>query len=746
MEPTEYSILDGTTTPNNCETEPVHIPGCVLPHGVLLVLDRESFTPLQVSENCVSLGFPDHSAVLDSQLDELFEDLEGLALSEVLRKERLSTSTDWLGAVRVRGSNTDLDLIAHINEGLLYLELEPTVPPVRRLESRLRHLLTDLEVLDDCTDFCGKLSQGVQDLTGLDRVMVYRFAPDWSGEVIAESTSERTEERFLGHRFPAVDIPKPARDIYNKINMRSLPNSSASPAPLFPRRNPRTETALDMSYCVLRGASEMYTEYLENMGIVSSVTASIKRGGKLWGLLACHHNEEFHMSPQTKAAFELLSQIASLQLDAMLSRQNQRLAKERADICQQLSELTVEDKYEPDRLFDLMEALLDSDGVARYQGGRFSGRGLLPHNSDWEPFHRFLKTQESGGPPLFSTHSLKETFPDSEEWEKYPGGLLCVGLGHGFSDCLVWFREETTKHLKWGGNPETKNIQYGKHGPRLHPRGSFETYLEAVKGQCEPWSEEEEYLALNFLRQRQDRLRRRAAELAALNQQLLQANRELNAFAAIASHDLKEPLRGIANYANFLTEDYGEVVGDDGTHMLDRMKYLAVRMNSLLDALLEYSKLHTVKLVKKRESLDSIVKDALDSLAFKLKDGDVATEVQPDLPEVYGYPPFIETIVANLVSNAVKYNTSEKPRIEIGARTEPDGRTTFWVGDNGIGIPSEKLDRIFDIMVRLHHRESAFKEGSGLGLSIVKKMVDRHGGTIVVDSEPGKGSRFTVTL
>ena len=104
MEPTEYSILDGTTTPNNCETEPVHIPGCVLPHGVLLVLDRESFTPLQVSENCVSLGFPDHSAVLDSQLDELFEDLEGLALSEVLRKERLSTSTDWLGAVRVRGS------------------------------------------------------------------------------------------------------------------------------------------------------------------------------------------------------------------------------------------------------------------------------------------------------------------------------------------------------------------------------------------------------------------------------------------------------------------------------------------------------------------------------------------------------------------------------------------------------------------------------------------------------------------
>ena len=120
--------------------------------------------------------------------------------------------------------------------------------------------------------------------------------------------------------------------------------------------------------------------------------------------------------------------------------------------------------------------------------------------------------------------------------------------------------------------------------------------------------------------------------------------------------------------------------------------------------------------------------------------------MQPDLPEVYGYPPFIETIVANLVSNAVKYNTSENPRIEIGAQTEPDGRTTFWVGDNGIGIPAEKLDRIFDIMVRLHHRESAFREGSGLGLSIVKKMVDRHGGTIVVDSEPGKGSRFTVTL
>ena len=746
MEPTEYSILDGTTTPNNCETEPVHVPGCVLPHGVLLVLDPESHQPLQVSENCVSLGLPEHGEVLNSTLDQLFEGLDGRTLSEALKSERLTTSTDWLGSVRLRETEAELDLIAHINEGLLYLELEPIVPPVRRLESRLRHLLTDLEVLDDCGEFCDKLSRGVQELTDLDRVMVYRFAPDWSGEVIAESTSERTESRFLGHRFPAVDIPKPARDIYNKINMRTLPNSTIAPSPIFPRRNPVTGKALDMSYCVLRGASEMYTEYLANMGIVSSVTASLKRGGKLWGLIACHHNEEFHMSPPTKAAFELLSQIASLQLDAMLSRQNQRLAQERADVCQLLSELTVEEKYEPARLFDLMEGLLESDGVARYQGGRFTGRGLLPRNSDWEPFHRFLKTEESGNLPLFKTNELNSTFPESADWESYPGGLLCVGLGQGFSDCLVWFREETVKHLKWGGDPESKNIQYGKHGPRLHPRGSFETYVEAVEGQCEPWSEEEEYLALTFLRQRQDRLRRRAAELAALNQQLMQANRELNAFAAIASHDLKEPLRGIANYANFLSEDYGELVGDDGTHMLDRMKYLAVRMNSLLDALLEYSKLHTVNLVKKRESLDTIVKDALDSLAFKLKDKKVEAEIQPDLPDVYGYPPFIETIVANLVSNAIKYNTSESPRVEIGGRTEPDGKTTFWVSDNGIGIPSEKLDRIFDIMVRLHHRESAFKEGSGLGLSIVRKMVDRHGGTIVVDSSPGSGSKFTVTL
>ncbi|MCA9775693.1 MAG: hypothetical protein KC800_03220, partial [Candidatus Eremiobacteraeota bacterium] len=153
MEPTEYSILDGTTTPNNCETEPVHVPGCVLPHGVLLVLDLESHKPLQVSENCVSLGFPDHEKVLSSTLEQLFESLEGRTLSEALRGERLTTSTDWLGTVRVRESGVELDLIAHINEALLYLELEPVLPSVRRLESRLRHLLTDLEILDDCGEF-----------------------------------------------------------------------------------------------------------------------------------------------------------------------------------------------------------------------------------------------------------------------------------------------------------------------------------------------------------------------------------------------------------------------------------------------------------------------------------------------------------------------------------------------------------------------------------------------------------------
>lgn len=746
MEPTEYSITDGTTTPDNCETEPVHVPGCVLPHGVLLVLDPETLQPLQVSENCVQFGFPEPNQLLASKLDDLFREFEGDTLGQALKKESFTTSTDWLGTVRPADGSQELDLVVHLNKGLLFLELTPVASTVRRLEFKLRQLLGELEITESVDEFFNHLSTGIQKLTNLDRVMVYRFAPDWSGEVIAEATSERSTSRFLGLHFPAMDIPKPARDIYRKIYMRALPDSRLPPSPITPRKNPRTDGPTDMSYCTLRGASEMYTEYLENMGVVASVTACIKKNGELWGLIACHHNEEFRMSPQTAAAFELLSQISSLQLETILTRKTGAVAHEQSELCQKLAVITTEDKLNENHLFDLMERLFPSDGVALCQGGRLTGRGTIPSVADWEHISHSLALRDRGTVPIYHTHHLEADFPKNDSWNPYFGGLFCLGLDESFKECLLWIRKERARKVSWGGNPEDKNIQYGKHGPRLHPRASFETYLETVRGQSDPWTEEELYLAETVWRRRQDDLRRRAAELASLNRRLKDTNQELEAFAAITSHDLREPLRGVTNYVNFLYEDYADQLGADGTHMLERMKYLAVRMNSLLDALLEYSKLHTINLVKSSEDLSQIVDDAMASMALKVQSAGAEVIVGDNLPKIYCYRPFIEAIISNLVSNALKYNTSIPPVVEIDGKIGSNGKTVFWVSDNGIGIPAEKLERIFEVMVRLHHRESAFREGSGLGLSIVRKMVERHGGTIEVTSQPEQGTTFTVTI
>lgn len=739
-----YSILDGTTNPDNCETEPVHVPGCVLPHGVLLVVEEKTLRPLQVSDNCAELGFPEPESVLSSELDALFCP-DGPSIAASLRQEALGTSSLWLGTVRT-ASQQELELVVHAVAGLVYLEFEPTVPPIGRLEQRLRLLMNELDLVDDSIEFCSRLAGGLQSLTGLSRVMIYRFGADWSGEVIAEAVGEEDLVRFLGHRFPPMDIPKPARDIYNKINMRALPNATLPPRALVPRLNPLTGEPLDMSYCVLRGASEMYTEYLENMGVIASVTASLKRRGQLWGLIACHHSHELHLSPQTKAAFELLSQVASLQLENMLTRENERLALERNDSSQQLSDLLLQESYREQDLFRLMNVLLDAQGVSRYEGGRLLGTGLKPSLSEWEPLVSHIRALAPGlSESIFETHNLLSDYPPCQEWSVKPGGLVCLGLTKDFSDCLIWFREETVKHLKWGGNPDDKVVRYGKHGPRLHPRASFETYIETVSDQCESWTEKELYLVRRLLEQFQEKLRRRAQDLATLNKQLLQANEELNAFAAIASHDLKEPLRGMANYATFLIEDYGDRVENEGRHMLERMRYLADRMNSLLDALLEYSRLHLKEIKKVHRPLGDLVEHALENLAGRIRDRQAKIVVQEDLPTIFGYPPFIEGILTNLLSNALKY-TSNDPLIEIKAWKEEDGRTTLSVKDNGIGIPEDKMNVIFDILVRLHHRNGDFHEGTGLGLTIVKKMTERHGGDVRVNSKVGEGSEFLVTL
>lgn len=234
------------------------------------------------------------------------------------------------------------------------------------------------------------------------------------------------------------------------------------------------------------------------------------------------------------------------------------------------------------------------------------------------------------------------------------------------------------------------------------------------------------------------------------------SNNDLDDFAYIASHDLKEPLRGIANYAGFLIEDYQDKLDDDGRAKLETLQRLASRMETLIDSLLFYSRLGRTDLAYQNTDLNEVVQEVLESLHIVLTEKDVEIRKPMSLPTIRCDHVRMAEIYRNLISNAMKYNDKSEKWIEIGFRETQDSigqqgdkaigqPTAFYVRDNGIGIRDNHQDKIFTIFKRLHGRHK-YGGGIGAGLTIVKKIVERHGGRIWVESTYGKGTTFFFTL
>lgn len=239
---------------------------------------------------------------------------------------------------------------------------------------------------------------------------------------------------------------------------------------------------------------------------------------------------------------------------------------------------------------------------------------------------------------------------------------------------------------------------------------------------------------------------RKAAEAAVQRVlcELERSNRELDDFAYIASHDLKEPLRGIHNYAGFLLEDYGNRLDEEGRRYLETLQRLSLRMENLVDTLLHYSRLGRTDLNRETCDLNGVLAEALDSLGNLVRAPGVEVQVAKSLPSIACNRVMACELLHNLIVNAVKYNDSSIKKIEIGF--VPNHReTVFYVRDNGIGIPEKHQELIFRIFKRLHGRDK-YGGGTGAGLTIVKKIVERHGGRVWVESTPGEGSTFYFTL
>ena len=476
-----------------CDREPIHIVGRVQAFGALVSVTADWIVN-HASDNL--RGF----------VDLPDDDIVGLPLSDVFSEDALHTIRGKLQMLRsadavervfglalTEGGSLH-DVAVHISGRSIIMEIEHHDPDsARDYVSYVRPMIDRIKSAATVEDLCQVASRQLTALTGFDRVMVYRFADDGAGEVIAE-TRQPNMDPFLGLRYPASDIPKQARAIYKRNLLRIISDVNDVGAKIEPAIDP-DGVPLDLSMSTTRAVSPIHLEYLRNMGVEASMSISVLRRGELWGLFACHHRRPKILSYDTRTAAELFAQLFAFVLDQKLGD----LAHEESLQARILHDRVMVELVESDNIGDNIERLSESvqsvipfDGVVTWIDGQYRSRGSAPTREQFLPISRLLNTAAVS--QIYTTDNLTKVHPKAADFVDVASGMLALPVSRSPRDYMVLFRKELIRSVKWAGNPE-KPAELGPNGIRLTPRKSFEAYAEAVHGHCSPWTDSEKRAA-----------------------------------------------------------------------------------------------------------------------------------------------------------------------------------------------------------------------------------------------------------
>jgi light-regulated signal transduction histidine kinase (bacteriophytochrome) len=741
----EIPITAQNVNLTNCAREQIHIPQSIQPHGALIIVAPGTFEIIQASSNVQEfLGYS-------------YEDLLQQSLQEILGKaciEKISGCLErdfsMINPLRVWIQGQEMDLIVHENQGLIFLEFERIDP--RYANDFITFYNMTKKVVDEmqCSTHFQELSEiivrNIRRITGFDRVMVYRFDQDGSGNVIAEDKEENLDS-FYGLRYPATDVPEPARRLYKLNYIRLIPTVDYQWAKL--PDHPVTHEPFDLSFCNLRSVSPIHVEYLRNMGVQASMSISLIKDNELWGLVACHHYQPKYISYEVRSACEFLGKVMSLHLVAKEEQEDLSYQVKLKDRLSQLFDslshiVDVADGLEAN--LEPLQHLVEAGGVALYLGGHISVVGETPSRAEISSLISWLRGNHKSE-LLFQSDRLVEIYPPAQAFQGVASGVLILSLSRVENSYILWFRPEVSQTVLWAGNPH-KQARIEEDGTlTLSPRKSFELWREHVTGRSLPWLRCEIQQIMEFRNLLVDVLFKNSNELLELNSELKRSNDELDSFAYIASHDLKEPLRGIYNYSYILLEDYQNALDEDENRRIETLMSLAKRMERLIDSLLHYSRIGRQELDSTHIDLNCLISNQICSVLEVSQQEAIDIRVPNPLPPCFGDVTLIEEVFTNLITNGLKYNNQAHKWIEIGSFEDPaySLNPIYYVQDNGIGVAPEHQEIIFRIFKRLHAPQK-FGGGTGAGLTIVKKIIERHGGKISVHSNLGEGTRFQFTL
>jgi light-regulated signal transduction histidine kinase (bacteriophytochrome) len=471
---------------SNCDREPIHIPGQTQSHGCLIACDATLESVLRHSANAPAMLGLDPARFRGAAFAELVGESFAHSLRNALSKARDPRRPGLLFGRRLPGAPASFDISVHAFNNCALVEFEPAATEETGALDIARNLISRTHSRARLQDLIAIAPRLVRAVLGYDRVMIYRFAEDGSGKVIAED--KRVDlESFSGQHFPAGDIPAQARALYLNNTLRVINDAHDVGVALEPGPLER-EAPTDLSYAHLRAVSPIHLEYLRNMGVAASMSLSIVVNGALWGLVACHNYAPKALTLAERVAVEMFAEVFSLRVEAFeraeaLSAATR--AREALDrIVAETSAETRVDDFLRSRLTAL-NALIPSDGVALILDGEWSLAGVTPPADRLAALVGHLR--ERGGARVYATHSLSREFAEAADYAAEASGLLAVPLSQSPRDYLVFFRREQVETLNWGGDPN-KTYASGPNGDRLSPRKSFEIWKETVRCQSAPWS------------------------------------------------------------------------------------------------------------------------------------------------------------------------------------------------------------------------------------------------------------------
>jgi chemotaxis family two-component system sensor kinase Cph1 len=761
----------------DCDREPIHLPGSIQPHGMLLVVeageadntDGPRLTILHASRNATALL--DIPGPVESMIGQPIERYVIPACHQAIRtaamQADLDTEARCVCTVALAGAEKGVvhNVLMHrVPDGRLVVEFEPAAAEAvsfRDLYVHVRQSVAALERATSVRELCQAVVAEIRRITGYERTQLYQFEDDWTGRTIAEDRAEHMAS-YLDLHFPASDIPAQARRLYTINRVRQIPDIYYDAVPLVPPAGaddaPVGTSPVDLSHSVLRSVSPTHVQYLRNMRVGASMSLSIIRGGRLWGLIACHNAAPIYLPYEVRVACEHVAQAFAMQLAA---REAGEAAEARVAFGTLRTALLARMAGQTD-FIDAMAAgerellgLANATGAALLLEDRVKLVGKTPTPEQVEQLAQWIDQAGVGTEPLV-TNALAERYPEAAVYADRASGLLAVSVSRARRSWVLWFRPEVIQTVNWAGDPRkagsddaltpalAAHAPPADRAPRLHPRDSFEVWRQTVVGHARPWTKQEIESAVEMCDVIVRIVLKRAEEMAALSAELQRSNKELEAFSYSVSHDLRAPFRHIAGFSTLLQERATQL-DDTSKQYIATIVESARFAGALVDSLLAFSRLGRVALQLTAVDMNELARSVREQLATaEPPTRAIEWRISDYLPTVQGDPTMLKLALFNLFGNALKYTRDRAVvKIEFGHRVE-NGEHVFFVRDNGVGFDSRYVDKLFGVFQRLHRVEDF--EGTGIGLANVRRTIERHGGRTWAEGALDAGATFYFTL